>query len=193
MERFKRIAVTGLALILLISLLGGIYALGAVQQTATGLGTAQEGDGDIDVPFDPVKKVRRIWISTKPAKLKYRCGEALDTTGLAVNAAYSDGSTAAVTGYTVSGYAANTVGTQTITVTFGDKTATFEVTVYQPGDADGNGTANASDIDVLMQYAAGWGTQIDKTAADVNGDGNVDGRDAALLAQYLAGWNVTIE
>ncbi len=192
MERFKRFALALLALVLLVSLWGGVYALGAVQQAAPQLGSAQEGNGDIDVPFDPIKRVRRIWISTKPTKKEYRRGEALDLTGMVVNATYSDGSSTTVTNYTVSGYSVDTMGVQTITVTFSGKTATFEVTVYQPGDADNNGTVGDNDVAVLMQYAAGWGVQINEKSADVNGDGKADGEDATLLAQYLAGWNVTI-
>ncbi len=94
--------------------------------------TSDISSGDIDVPFDPVKKVRRIWIATVPAKVVYQLGEDLDTTGMVVKATYSDGSSMTVTNYTVSGYSVNTIGEQTITVTFGGKTATFIVTVDSP-------------------------------------------------------------
>ena len=54
-------------------------------------------------------------------------GTALDDlTGIVVTAQYSDGSTATVTGYTLSGEIAE--GSNTITVTYQDKTATFTVT-----------------------------------------------------------------
>ena len=54
-------------------------------------------------------------------------GTALDDlTGIVVTAQYSDGSTATVTGYTLSGEI--TEGSNTITVTYQDKTATFTVT-----------------------------------------------------------------
>ena len=49
-----------------------------------------------------------------------------DLTGIVVTAQYSDGSTATVTGYTLSGEIAE--GSNTITVTYQDKTATFTVT-----------------------------------------------------------------
>ena len=48
-----------------------------------------------------------------------------DLTGIVVTAQYSDGSTATVTGYTLSGEIAE--GSNTITVTYQDKTATFTV------------------------------------------------------------------
>ncbi len=54
-------------------------------------------------------------------------GTALDDlTGIVVTAQYSDGSTATVTGYTLSGEIAE--GSNTITVTYQDKTTTFTVT-----------------------------------------------------------------
>ena len=49
-----------------------------------------------------------------------------DLTGIVVTATYSDGSTAPVTGYTLSGTIAE--GSNTITVTYEGKTATFTVT-----------------------------------------------------------------
>lgn len=66
---------------------------------------------------------------TGPASTRNVEGMPLNLDGLTVTAVYSDGSRAAVTDYTLSSYDPNTIGTQTITVTYGDKTATFTVTV----------------------------------------------------------------
>ena len=68
---------------------------------------------------------------TGPTKTEYTQGEELDLSGLTVTAVYSDGSKAELTAadYTVSGYDPNALGEQTITVTSGEKTATFTVTV----------------------------------------------------------------
>lgn len=70
---------------------------------------------------------------TGPTKTKYIQGEELDLSGLVVTAVYSDGSEVEiqVDDYTVSGYNSNVVGTQTITVTYEGKTATFSVTVEE--------------------------------------------------------------
>ncbi len=184
MKRLRKITVAVLALGLLFSLFGGMYAFAA----------AQGGSGDIDVPFDPVKRVRRIWIATKPAKREYKVGEMLELTGMVVKAAYSDGSTIVVNNNkcSVEGYSANTPGVQTITVTYSGKDATFEVTVYKPGSANGNDTVDDDDVNLLQRHVAGQGVQIDDRSADVNGDGAVDGKDAILLQRYLAGWNVNI-
>ena len=64
-----------------------------------------------------------------PTNTQYFTGEPLDTTGMVVTAKYSDGKKEAVTGYAVSGFDTLTAGTQTITVTYQGKTATFRVTL----------------------------------------------------------------
>ena len=75
---------------------------------------------------------------TPPTKTTYTQGEPLDITGMVVTAIYADGSTANVAAnFTVSGYHAQTTGTQTVTVTYTEtgvtKTATFTVTVQAAG------------------------------------------------------------
>ena len=68
---------------------------------------------------------------TGPTKTEYIQGDELDLSGLTVKAVYSDGSSKEIAAgdYTVSGYDPNTVGEQTVTVTYEDKTADFTVTV----------------------------------------------------------------
>jgi hypothetical protein len=92
-----------------------------------------------DAVTEPV--LDRIEITMLPLKTVYVVGDTLDLTGLAVTAIYSDGSSAAVTGYTtnpVNGTVLNTAGTITVTVTYTEDgvtvTASFIVTV--------NGSAN---------------------------------------------------
>lgn len=66
-------------------------------------------------------------------KTTYTQGEELDLSGLTVTAVYSDGSKVELKAgdYTVSGYDPNTAGEQTVTVTYGGKTAAFTVTVEE--------------------------------------------------------------
>ena len=76
---------------------------------------------------------------TPPTKTTYTQGEPLDITGMVVTAIYADGSTANVAAnFTVSGYHAQTTGTQTVTVTYTEagvtKTATFTVSVQAAGE-----------------------------------------------------------
>jgi len=75
--------------------------------------------------------VSSISIIQNPLKLEYFQGQSIDFTGLSVRAFYSDGSSAVIPfeDLSVSGYNSSTVGTQTITVSYGGKTATFSVTV----------------------------------------------------------------
>ena len=91
-----------------------------------------------------------IEIKTNPNKTTYTTGEELDTTGLVLIATYSDQSTKEITtGFSTSGYNKNVSGTQTITVTFNGKTATFQVTVNegqpQPGKTLDNITVSGPD------------------------------------------------
>ncbi len=80
---------------------------------------------------EPTKKLRSISLTSWPDKLIYQVGEELDATGLELTALYSDSSTETVTeGFTLSGYDAQTEGTQSITVTYGGKTEVFSVSVF---------------------------------------------------------------
>ena len=78
----------------------------------------------------PGKTVESIEISKMPEKTTYLEGEKFDQTGLEVKAWYSDGTfeTLDPSEYSVSGYV-STPGKHTITVTYKDKTATFEIEV----------------------------------------------------------------
>jgi hypothetical protein len=67
-------------------------------------------------------------------------------TGIVVIAHYSNGSTAIVTDYTMSGTIAE--GSNTITVTYGGKTTTFTVT--------GKSSENADDVIVPVTYTYGY-------------------------------------
>lgn len=70
---------------------------------------------------------------TKPTKLEYKYGESLDTAGMSVKAIYDDNQSETVkSGYSVTGYDKTKSGKQTITVTYRNKTATFDVTVAEP-------------------------------------------------------------
>lgn len=78
-------------------------------------------------------KLQSIAVTTPPAKTSYLSGERFDPAGMVVEATYTNGTTANVTGYTCSPTALNTVGTQAITVSYMErgvtKTDTLTVTV----------------------------------------------------------------
>lgn len=74
-----------------------------------------------------------ISIYCKPSKITYYIGDSLNTSGLQLKLTYSDGSTKTVSsGFTTSGFSSTTAGTRTVTVSYGGKTTTFNVTVNTP-------------------------------------------------------------
>ncbi len=79
------------------------------------------------------KAITSIALASAPSKTTYNFGDALDVAGGKLTVTYSDNSTEEVeiTAAMVSGYDANTVGEQTLTVTYGDKTVTYTVTVKE--------------------------------------------------------------
>jgi hypothetical protein len=87
---------------------------------------------DTDTPSTGGKTLASIAVTTPPTKTRYNLNEELDTAGMVVTATYSDQSTAAVTGYTTTGYDKTTTGSKTVTVTYQSKTAAFTVTVIDP-------------------------------------------------------------
>ena len=78
-------------------------------------------------------KLTGITITTPPSKTTYTAGETFDPAGMVVRATYSDGATANVTGFSCSPSTLSTVGTQTVTVSYTErsvtKTTTLSVTV----------------------------------------------------------------
>ncbi|MCD7767349.1 MAG: dockerin type I repeat-containing protein, partial [Oscillospiraceae bacterium] len=59
---------------------------------------------------------------------------------------------------------------------------------FIPGDLNGDGEVDASDLTVLARHVGKVETMEDETAlanADVTGDGNVDASDLTRLAQYV--------
>ena len=79
------------------------------------------------------KELTGIAITTAPNKVNYNEGENFDKTGMVVTATYSDGSTAAVTGYTVTDGDSLTAGKTSVTISYTEngvtKTATQNITV----------------------------------------------------------------
>lgn len=80
----------------------------------------------------PVKTLDKITVSG-PTKTSYVIGEKLDISGLVVTAHYEDGSTKTIESgkYSLSEVDMSTTGEKTITVTYGNKTASFTITVNE--------------------------------------------------------------
>ncbi len=72
-------------------------------------------------------------IAAPPQKTRYWIGESLDTTGLVLEATYSDGSTLQITkDYAVSGFSSATAGTKVLTVEYDGMFVVLDVEVVAP-------------------------------------------------------------
>lgn len=76
----------------------------------------------------PGKTLDKIYLASAPKKKSYSEGEKLDLKGIEVKAVYSDKSEETVSDITVSGFE-SIPGKHTVTVTYMNKTATFDVKV----------------------------------------------------------------
>lgn len=80
-----------------------------------------------------VHRLESIAVTTQPSKTVYEYGDSFASSGMVVRASYSDGATANVTGFSCSPSTLSTVGTQTVTVSYTErsvtKTTTLSVTV----------------------------------------------------------------
>ena len=72
-----------------------------------------------------------IQITKMPNKVEYDLNQGLRTTGMVVMGNYSDGTKMEITNYQITGYRADQSGEQTITVSYGNFTATYTVTVKE--------------------------------------------------------------
>lgn len=82
-----------------------------------------------EVKVVPVS-ISGLRLGSAPTKLTYLEGEELDLTGMTLYTVMNNNTeTPVASGYSVSGYDANTPGTQTITIQYAGMTTTFEVTV----------------------------------------------------------------
>lgn len=83
--------------------------------------------------FDKFLDKEPLSITSYPDKASYFVGEELDLTGLGISAYNSDGSTSSVevTLDMVSGFDSSIAGVQTLTITYGDCTITFDVEVIE--------------------------------------------------------------
>lgn len=119
-----------------------------------------------------------------------RVGDILDLGSLTVTAQYGDGSHKPLTEYSVSKLDSSSPGVKTLTVSYTEggvtKTASFTVTVVQPGDVDSSG--DISVIDGLMALQATARrialSPAEAMAADVDDREGVTTTDALLILQF---------
>lgn len=126
---------------------GGISYVNAI---LTALGAAARGDSSNDSGDDSGEtEVTLTGISAAYSGGDVAVGTAVTAlTGIVVTAHYSDGSSRTVTGYTLSGTIAE--GSNTVTVTYQGKTATFTVTGVAASSGENNGWTDGA------AYAIAW-------------------------------------
>jgi len=148
--------------------------------TASGFDSSTAGEKTVTVTYNgktatftiTVRQIVSITITTLPNKTVYGKGDTLDTYGLVVTAAYIDGLTQQITGYTTSGFNSSTEGEKTITVTYNSKSASFTVIV---NDAF---TSIAALITWLVAQPANTKTtayNVKLNVGNLNGDYNTAG------------------
>lgn len=112
-------------------------------KTAFGIGESGGGEEEPDTPVEPDEPTTPTLTSISASYTggDVAVGTAVNSlTGIAVTAHYSDGSTANVTGYTLSGTIAE--GSNTITVSYGGLTTTFTVTGVVESGGETTGVSN---------------------------------------------------
>lgn len=82
-----------------------------------------------DIQSSTSKTLLSIDVTTPPTKVAYTAGETFVKTGMVVTATYTDGTTAAVSGYTYSPTVPLTVNDKVIAISYQGKTASQAITV----------------------------------------------------------------
>ena len=141
----------------------------------------------------PEPVVTGIAVTVLPTKLEYEEGEEFDPTGMEVVAYYDDDTQVVLSTeeYVVSGFE-SAVGEHTITVSFGEFTDTFAVTVSKKlmtGDPDGDGEITVSDALTALRIAAQLAEETPAmlTCCDVDNDGRITVADALEILRVAVG------
>ena len=139
-------------------------------------------------------QITNLTVTTKPTKTSYYVGDTLDTAGLKLTATYNNGTTKTITsGFSCSPTTLNTAGTQTITVSYGGKTATFTVTVKVYPRAQlrvGTAAANPGDtvqIPIRLEASTGLVAARLKISYDSNTMALVAVSDGGILGEHVFG------
>jgi len=143
-------------------------------------------------PETDSKTVTGIAVTTPPAKIQYNRNEELDTKGMVVTATFSDGTTQAVTGYTTGGYDKTKTGSQTVTVTYQGKTASFTVNVIDPSKPTvDKPTANPGAGAVASNTSVTLSTTTDGAEIWYTVNGSAPAKNGAGSAKYTTAFAIT--
>ncbi len=138
--------------------------------------------------IDPNPKLQSIYIDTLPFRTLYNRGVQLDTSGMSVKGNYSDGAVKEITDYTLSSINVLKLGEQTITVTSGEKTAEFTVTVvnctsHVSGDWENSPDGKLTKRCITCQEAL----ESKDKPGDIDGDATIGATDTVMFRKALMG------
>ena len=164
--------------------------------TVTFQGKTATFDVTISSSVTPIT-LSSIVITTLPNKIVYAIGDSFDQTGLVVTGTMSDGTTQieTIVASDITGFDSSTIGTKTLVVTFGGKTATFNVNVLivVPTHTlevlpQGAGTVTSNPAGISCSSASGCSATFDNGTSiiltEAPDTGNVfSGWDGACLGQ----------
>ena len=166
------------------------YTVSGYDPAALGTQTITVTYNDKSATFDvkvTAKTVSFITIVTG-APVDSIIGEELDCSAMVVKVTFTDGTSVdIIDGYTITGYDAEALGDQTVTVSYRDGVSGLTVTVkdYVRGDTNGDGLVTMKDVTRLVNYLNDSSIAVIDKALDVNGDGIVSIKDVTRLTEYL--------
>ena len=133
-----------------------------------------------------------IDVTTRPAKTQYVVDEALDVSGGVITVTYSDETTqtVAMTAEMVSGYNNAVACTQTLTVTYAEQTACFDIVVVPASSTESTPFLSSSDGKVVGEIMLT--SKPTKTQYVVNQD-ELDVTGGVITVYYTDGTNSSVE
>ena len=152
-----------------------------------------------DIPYELLvkRKLNSIKVAALPAKTIYLEGkEDLDVSGGKISLYYDDATSETIdmTVDMIENFDNTVIGEQILTVTCGDQSTSFTVTVVAAirvivGDSNNDGRVDTTDARMVLQYAVGKTglMEMQLNTGDVNADGKIDTTDARLILQYAVG------
>lgn len=82
--------------------------------------------------------------------------------------------------------------TKSYPITMGDEDVIQDFELVLIGDVNSDGSLNARDAAILMQYINGWGVDINIECGDLKHDGKINSKDYVLLMRYINGWDIEL-